>query len=58
MLHFFKKRSKKEKLEEEFKKLMREWHELSTVNRAASDRKFFEAQQIAERLNRMKNEAA
>jgi hypothetical protein len=51
MFRFFKKKSKKEKLEEKFKKLMQEWHELSSVNRAASDEKYAEAQEIAKLLN-------
>ncbi|MGC6429470.1 MAG: Lacal_2735 family protein [Jejuia sp.] len=58
MFSFFKKKSKKEKLEEKFKKLMQEWHELSSVNRAASDKKYAEAQEIAKLLNDMKDEAA
>jgi hypothetical protein len=47
MLGLFKRKSKLEKLEEKFKKLMREWHALSSVNRAASDSKYAEAQNIA-----------
>ncbi|GAL69011.1 Lacal_2735 family protein [Jejuia pallidilutea] len=58
MFSFLKKKSKKEKLEEKFKKLMKEWHDLSTVNRAASDEKYAEAQEIAKILNDMKHEAA
>ncbi len=58
MFSFFKKKSKKEKLEEKFKKLMQEWHELSSINRAASDKKYAEAQEIAKVLNDMKHEAA
>jgi len=58
MFSFLKKKSRKEKLEERFKKLMKEWHDLSTVNRAASDEKYAEAQEIAKILNEMKHEAA
>ncbi len=58
MFRLFKKKTKKEKLENLFKKLMQEWHDLSTVNRVASDQKFAEAQKIAEQINAMKNEAA
>lgn len=58
MFSFFKKKSEKEKLEEKFKKLMQEWHDLSSINRAASDKKFAEAQKIADQLNSMKDEAA
>ena len=58
MFRLFKKKTKKEKLEDLFKKLMQEWHDLSTINRAASDQKFAEAQEIAEQINAIKNEAA
>ncbi|XCF04919.1 Lacal_2735 family protein [Tamlana crocina] len=58
MFSFFKRKSKKEKLEEQFKKLMREWHHLSAINRAASDEKYAQAQEIAKILNGMKHEAA
>lgn len=58
MFGIFKKKSKKEKLEEKFKKLMQEWHELSSINRSASDDKFAKAQDIAKILNELKNEAA
>lgn len=58
MFGIFKKKSEKEKLEEKFKKLMKEWHNLSSINRAASDEKFTEAQEIAKVLENLKNEAA
>lgn len=58
MFNFFKKKSEKEKLENQFKKLMREWHDLSSINRAASDKKYAQAQEIAKTFNRLKHEAA
>ena len=58
MFGLFKRKSKKERLEERFKKLMQEWHELSSTNRSASDQKFAEAQSIAKILNQSNNEAA
>lgn len=58
MFGLFKKKSKLEKLEDKFKKLMKEWHELSTINRSASDEKYAEAQMIAEQINALRNEAA
>jgi len=58
MFGLFKKKSQKEILETKFKKLMQEWHELSTINRSASDQKYVEAQLIAEQINALKNEAA
>ncbi|WP_299551049.1 Lacal_2735 family protein [Seonamhaeicola sp.] len=56
MFRLFKRKSKKEKLEAKFKKLMQEWHQLSSVNRAASDRKYAEAEDIAKRLKTMQHE--
>lgn len=58
MFGLFKKKSKIEKLEEKFKKLMQEWHKLSTINRSASDQKYVEAQLIGEQINALRNEAA
>jgi len=58
MFGLFKRKSKKERLQERFKKLMQEWHELSSTNRSASDQKFAEAQGIAKILNQLNNEAA
>ena len=58
MFGIFKRKSQKEKLEQKFKKLMREWHELSSINRSASDEKFAEAQVLAKLINELKNEAA
>ena len=56
MFELFKKKSKIEKLQEKFKKLMQEWHSLSTVNKSASDNKYAEAQNIAKQINKLKNE--
>ena len=47
-----------EKLEEKFKKLMQEWHNLSTINRSASDQKYIEAQLVGEQINALRHEAA
>ena len=40
MFGIFKKKSAIEKLQDRYKKLMSEWHELSTTNRTASDLKY------------------
>ena len=58
MFGLFKTKSKSEKLEEKFKKLMQEWHTLSSINRSASDAKYAEAQDIAKQITQLKNEAA
>jgi archaellum component FlaC len=58
MFGLFKRKSKLEKLEEKFKKLMSEWHALSSINRAASDKKYAEAQDIAKLISQLKHEEA
>lgn len=39
MLNLFKRKTPREKLEAEYRKLLEEAHRLSTMNRAASDQK-------------------
>ena len=39
-------KSKREKLEEKYTRLMNESHRLSIINRAKSDQKFAEAQEV------------
>lgn len=56
MFGVFKRKTEKERLEKKFKKLMQEWHDLSSVNRSASDKKYAEAQKIATYLNDMNHE--
>ena len=46
MFGLFKKKSQKEKLEENYDKLIKESYKLSTVNRTASDAKAAEADAI------------
>jgi hypothetical protein len=46
MLGIFKKRSKLDVLQKKYEKLMSEWHELSSIDRAKSDDKYAEAQNI------------
>lgn len=58
MFGLFKKKSKSEKLAEKYKKLMQEWHDLSSVNRSASDAKFAEAQDIEKQINQLNNETS
>ena len=50
MFGIFKKKSKKEQLSEQYKKLSTEAHRLSTTNRKASDLKQAEAQEILKQL--------
>ena len=54
MFNIFKKKSKSEKLQEEYNKLMSDWHKLSTINRSKSDEKYAEAQNILEKIELLK----
>ena len=51
MFGFFKKKTKKEKLQIEYKTLLKEAFKLSKVDRKKSDQKTFEANQILDQLN-------
>ncbi|GAB4160999.1 MAG: hypothetical protein Tsb0033_17770 [Winogradskyella sp.] len=50
MFGLFKKITEKEKLQKQYEKLMADWHKLSNTNRAASDKKYAEAQKILEKI--------
>ncbi|MEN3322402.1 Lacal_2735 family protein [Mariniflexile soesokkakense] len=54
MFNLFRKKSEIEKLESTFKKLMKEWHELSSVNRKLSDEKYAMAQALIPRIDQLK----
>ena len=53
MFGLFKKKSEKEKLQEQYQKLMQEAHALSTTNRKLSDQKVFEAEEIMKKLEKL-----
>lgn len=50
MFGLFKKKSEKEKLNAEYKKLLKEAHTLSTTNRKLSDQKVSEANEVLKQL--------
>ena len=54
MFGLFKKKSKVEKLQAEYKKLMEEAHRLSTSNRKMSDEKNYEANEILKEIDKIK----
>lgn len=54
MFSFFKKKSEIEILQEKYQKLMQESHKLSTINRAESDKKYAEAEEIAKKIQELK----
>ncbi|MGB0777740.1 MAG: Lacal_2735 family protein [Flavobacteriaceae bacterium] len=53
MFGLFKKKSEKEKLHDQYNKLMKEAHELSKINRKQSDQKVYEAEQVMQKLEKM-----
>lgn len=54
MFGLFKKSSEVDKLQKKYEKLMAEWHQLSTTNRAKSDEKYADAQKVLEQLEAFK----
>lgn len=53
MFGLFKKKSEKEKLQEQYEKLLKEAHTLSTTNRKMSDRKVYEASEVLKQLEKL-----
>ncbi|HBL80171.1 MAG TPA: hypothetical protein DDZ79_09765 [Aequorivita sp.] len=54
MFGMFKKKSEKEKLQEEYQKFQSESFKLSTTNRKLSDQKAFEAEEVMKKLEKLK----
>ncbi|WP_299107477.1 Lacal_2735 family protein [uncultured Winogradskyella sp.] len=54
MFGLFKKPSEIEKLQKQYKKLMADWHKLSSSNRSESDKKYAEAQLIMDKIEQLK----
>lgn len=50
MFGLFNKKTEADKLQDKFNALMKDWHTLSSTNRAESDRKYAEAQEILTKL--------
>ncbi|CAI8237350.1 MAG: Uncharacterised protein [Formosa sp. Hel1_33_131] len=55
MFGIFKKKSPIEKLQERYKKLMSEWHQLSSTDRSASDAKYAEAQTVLDEIENLRD---
>ncbi|MBT8313759.1 MAG: Lacal_2735 family protein [Maribacter sp.] len=53
MFGLFKKKSSKEKLQEQYAKLLKEAHTLSTSNRKLSDQKTFEAEEVMKQIEKL-----
>lgn len=54
MFGLFKKKTEKDNLYEQYKKLTKEAHTLSTTNRKMSDQKAYEAEEVMKKLEKMK----
>jgi len=53
MFGLFKRKTETEKLQIRYKKLMAEWHNLSSIDRAASDEKYAEAQEVSTQIEKL-----
>lgn len=53
MFSLFKRKTEKEKLQEQYKKCLAEAYKLSTTNRSASDAKTSEANKILEEIEKL-----
>ncbi len=53
MFGLFKKKSPLEKLEEQYKSVMKEAFDLSKVNRSAGDAKYAEADEIQKKIDQL-----
>ena len=54
MIGLFKSKSKLDKLQKQYEKLLSEWHKLSSIDRAKSDIKYAEAQKILDQIEVLK----
>ncbi len=57
MFGLFKKKSKTDQLYKKYEKLMAQSHALSTSNRAESDKKFAEAQELMSEIESLEKKA-
>jgi len=53
MFKFLRKKTPVEKLQDQYKKLMSEWHDLSSIDRAASDEKYLQAQKVLDEIDKI-----
>jgi hypothetical protein len=54
MFGLFKKKSELEKLQEAYSKHMKDYHSLSTTDRAASDAAYAKAEEIGKKMDALK----
>ncbi|MFY0631437.1 MAG: Lacal_2735 family protein [Flavobacteriaceae bacterium] len=53
MFGLFKKKSEVEKLQDQYKKKMKEGYDLQSINRSDSDQKYLEAQKILDKIEQL-----
>lgn len=53
MFKFFSNKSEKERLNVKYRKLLEEAHKLSTTNRAQSDQKMAEANEVLKKIEKL-----
>lgn len=53
MFGLFKKKSEKQKLQAQYRKLLNEAYTLSTTNRKESDQKAYEAEEVMKQLEKL-----
>lgn len=53
MFNLFKKKSEIEKLQDSYKKLMEEAYKLQSISRSDSDQKYFEADEILKKIEKI-----
>ncbi len=53
MMGLFRRKSKREKLEDKYEKLLKQAHQMSTVNRTKSDELMAQAEEINKELAQM-----
>ena len=58
MFGIFKKKTEKEKLQEQYQKLTKEAFELSKTNRKLSDKKAYEAEEVMKQLEAISKSSA
>ncbi len=54
MFGIFKKKTEVEVLQKKYEKLMSQWHKLSSINRAESDKKYAEAEEVLKKIEAIK----
>lgn len=55
MFGLFKKKTKAEILQKKYKSLLKEWHNLSKINRSESDLKYAQAQEVLQEIESLQN---